>query len=188
MMARSLMRGGALALLWFVPAGAVPAADPGQPSPQLPPFALESPREVHPAPDFSLPDSAGRHLVLRELRPRIVIVNFWATWCGPCVAELPELKALAESLREEPFALLTVDVMESVPRVQDFLRGAGFQLSTLFDEKGFVYRDYGVNELPTTFVVDGQGRLIARAVGARAWHSPESIAYFRRLLAAQAHR
>ncbi len=185
MSARSLWAAASASVLWLALS---PAGAQAEGATALPPFTLETPRSIHGAPDFSLPDAAGRPLVLQKLRPRIVVINFWATWCVPCVAELPALQALAEALREEPFVLLPVDVMESVPRVSKFLQGAGLHLAALFDERGSVYRDYGVLGLPTTFVVDSEGRLIARAVGPRAWNAPESISYFRRLMPDPAHR
>src|SRR5690349_22029239 len=93
------------------------AQDKDQPHFPLPPFAVEAPKTPRAAPDFTLPSNAGQQVQLKALRSRVVVINFWATWCIPCVAELPELKRLAEGLQGQPFTLLTIDVEETPAKV-----------------------------------------------------------------------
>ena len=157
-------------------AGTVFAADP------LPPFSLDKPKALKPAPDFTLPGNDGKKTRLQSLRGKVVVINFWATWCGPCVAELPSLKQMSDQLRGPRFTLLTVDVQEEPGRVQAFLQRYGMSLSVLYDEEGDVQQLYGVRGLPTTIVVDAAGNLVGRALGARQWNSPDALTYFRGLI------
>lgn len=147
----------------------------------LPPFRVEELKAPQAAPDFTLPGSGGGTVRLSALKPRVVVINFWATWCVPCVAELPELKRLAGTLRDEPFTLLAVDVEEPPDKVMAFLLRKGMDLPVLYDQDGAVHRAYGVKGLPTTVIIDGRGQAVAQALGARQWHSREALAYFRKL-------
>jgi thiol-disulfide isomerase/thioredoxin len=180
--------GGLAAGVAVVLGGLALAADGNGAGSPLPPFRVEELKTPRTAPNFALPGSGGDIVRLSALKPRVVVINFWATWCIPCVAELPELKRLADTMRDEPFALLAVDVEEAPDKVMAFLLRKGIDLPVLYDQDGAVHRSYGVKGLPTTIIVDGRGRMVAQALGARQWHSPEALAYFRKLARAAAKR
>lgn len=173
---------GLLGLGLLLAAGAQ-AAEPLQPHYPLSPFRVTPDKPPRPAPDFTLPVSTGGTVHLRSLRPRIVVINFWATWCIPCVAELPELKQLGETFRGEPFTLLTVDVEESPAKVQAFLKKIGLDLPAAYDEDGTLAKPYAIRGLPTTVIVDSDGNMVASVLGSKQWHSDAALAFFRKLLA-----
>jgi peroxiredoxin len=143
-----------------------------------PPAARE-----HAAPDFELARAQGGRAGLAEQRGRVVLLNFWATWCAPCRAELPALQALQRSLAADGLAVVAVSVdagpSEAVAR---FAAGRGLDFPVLLDPGEDVARRYGVGAYPTSVVIDRQGRIVHRAPGAFAWDAPESVAWFRALL------
>ena len=133
------------------------------------------------APDFSLVDLEGRPHRLGHYRGRVLIVNFWATWCPPCRDEIPSLHRAWEQLREADVEVLAINVGEDEDTVFTFTATypAGFPL--LLDSDAAVVERWPVLGLPTTFVVDTEGRLIYRAIGARAWDDPGILALIRQL-------
>ena len=128
-----------------------------------PTFAPAPPRSVldFPAPDFQLPLLDGATLVSpSDYAGRPLFLNFWATWCAPCVRELPALAEFAAEHSADPAgpALLTINLGETGAQVEGFLREIGLQnLPVALDINQVVKRDYGVQNLPTTFVIDGKG-------------------------------
>ena len=126
-----------------------------------------------PAPDISLSVAgSGRGEVkLTEQRGRVVLVNFWATWCAPCKSEMPALQALADELSPVTngrFVLWAVNVQEDAEPVAQFGRDLGLRLPLLLDLEGDVTRSYNVRALPATFLVDRDGRLREQRLGAVA--------------------
>lgn len=151
-----------------------------QPPPSLSALVLE--KQPKPAPDGTFVDRSGGRHGLGALRGRYVLLNLWATWCGPCVNELPSLARLA---RFAPgLEVLAVDWHEKPAAVDAFLKShnAG-TLPTLVDDSGAIMRELGAYGLPMTVLIDPEGKIIARAVGPADWGSPDSIAYFKRITA-----
>ena len=127
-----------------------------------------------PAPDFALCSLAGQEYRLRDQRGRTVILNFWATWCLPCRAELPELIRFANSITSRPPAngrgplLLSVNLTSSeqnVDRVSSTVRREDIPFPVLLDPDGAVATRYHVTSIPTTLLIDAGGIVIARKVG-----------------------
>jgi len=118
-----------------------------------------------PAPDFTLVDTNDAPLTLSSLRGDIVVLNFWATWCGPCRAEIPELERFHETHPE--VHLIGVSVDERLPRkaVAGIARRWGISYPILHDPAGVASNPYKVDTLPTTFVIDGSGAIRAARVG-----------------------
>ena len=135
-----------------------------------------------PAPDFALPDMDGRIHRLSDYRGRVVIVNFWATWCPPCREEMPSLQRAREALRADGVEVLAVDVGEDEDTVFTFTADYPVEFPLLLDGDGAVIGEWPVKGLPTTFVVDANGRIAYRAVGGRAWDDPVLLAMVRGLL------
>lgn len=120
------------------------------------------PAAGQPAPDFSLGDLEGNEVSLADFRGRPVIVNFWATWCGPCRIEMPELQEAYEERQEEGLAILAVNMEETPEMVSGFFYDElGLTFTPLLDREGEVTDLYGVFNLPTTYFVDAEGRIAA---------------------------
>jgi DsbE subfamily thiol:disulfide oxidoreductase len=115
-----------------------------------------APAVGRPAPTFRLPTVDGAAIALDDLRGRPVVLNFWATWCGPCKAEMPELQALADR-RAGGVSVVGVDMQESAEEVAPFLASLGITFPIVLDRDGTVTRRYLVRGVPTTFLIDGEG-------------------------------
>jgi thiol-disulfide isomerase/thioredoxin len=112
-------------------------------------------------------------------------VNFWATWCAPCVAEMPSLARLERALGRESLAVVGVSVDESEADLRDFVAREGIRFAVLRDPGGRVAaRAFGVEGYPTTFVLDAGGVVRERYLGPARWDDPEALDHFRGLLSA----
>ena len=145
-------------------------------SPVVPPGDL--PDEVFLALDGS------RHR-LTEFKGRGMVVNMWATWCGPCVAEMPSLEALSKALAPQDIAVLPLSSDRGgADTVQAWYRAHGITaLPVLLDPKGAMARAFGAKGIPTTVIINTAGRIVARLEGAADWASPEAQALIRKLTA-----
>lgn len=142
------------------------------------------------APQISLPVVGDGTSNLLAERRKVVLVNFWATWCGPCKSEMPGLQQLANELRDQPFVLYSVDLQEDAAQVEAFQRELGLSLYVVLDHNGDVTRAYGVRALPATFLVDSRGVLRQQRLGPLVpgsldtlWSEPWLAAQVRSLLA-----
>lgn len=115
------------------------------------------PLEGQPAPDFTLDSMAGTSVRLSDLRGQVVLVNFWATWCGYCLAELPDLAAVYQEHQAEGFVVLGVDTQESIEQVGGFLKSNYLPYPILLDMNGKVARAYRVSTIPMSFLIDRRG-------------------------------
>jgi len=124
-----------------------------------------------PAPDFTLVDMDGEKHRLTDYRGRVVIINFWATWCPPCREELPSMNRGWAKIKNEGIAMVAVNVGEDEDTIFSFQGDYPINFTILLDSKGEVINQWPILGLPTTFVVDKQGRLAYRAIGGREWDS-----------------
>jgi peroxiredoxin len=147
-------------------------------------FAVSRPAETIAAPEFELADLAGRPVRLRDFRGRVVLLNFWATWCAPCREEMPALDTLARELGPRGLAVVGVNFKEPRAKVEAFVQEHGLRFPMLLDVEGRVGERYQVFALPVTFVVDRRGTLVGTVLGIRDWTGPDARAYVGRLLAA----
>ncbi|THI88286.1 MAG: TlpA family protein disulfide reductase [Nitrospira sp. CG24A] len=131
---------------------------------------------------FDLATLDGKVVKSSELAGKVVLVNFWATWCGPCKEEMPSLARLQQQLDLKDFVMLTVTTDLQRQGIAHFLSQLGVSLPVLFDEDQEVSRSFMVRGLPTTIVIARDGALVGRAVGPRAWDSPEAIAVMRHVM------
>jgi len=119
------------------------------------------------APDFTVEDINGRKVKLSDYKGKIVILNFWATWCPYCVQEMPDLDELhAEFSKDGDAVILTVDVEESIEKVKKFVEDKKLTLPVLMDYDGKVAGMYGVNSFPTTYVINRDGTVYGYQPGA----------------------
>jgi thiol-disulfide isomerase/thioredoxin len=142
--------------------------------------ALVLEKQPKPAPKVSFADKAGTRHALSSLQGRWVLLNLWATWCGPCVNELPQLARLAHFT--PGLRVLTVNWREKPDAVDAFLKShnAG-TLPTFIDDTGEVMKGLKAFGLPMTVLIDPKGNIVAKAAGPAEWDTPESVAYFKRV-------
>ncbi|BCB95138.1 thiol:disulfide interchange protein [Dissulfurispira thermophila] len=126
------------------------------------------------APDFALNDITGKKVKLSEFRGRVILLNFWATWCGPCKAEMPSLNNLYNEFKDKGFVVLAVSVDTSEKSVKSFIKDNKLSFPVLMDKnKAVSFDDYGVLGLPTTFLIDKNGGIVEKIMGEREWDSPQ---------------
>jgi len=134
------------------------------------------PQPVEPR-DFSVPTLDGGRVGLADFRGKAVLLNFWATWCPPCVAELPAMERLHRRYFAQGFTVLAVSLdTVGVSAVAAFVRERGLTFPVGLDPAWDVARAYGVRALPTTALLDRQARTVGIAVGPREWDGPEGAA------------
>jgi thiol-disulfide isomerase/thioredoxin len=126
-------------------------------------------------PALSLQDLGHRIHSLDEHRGQVVLVNFWASWCGPCVIEMPSLQRLQETMSGKPFAVLAVNVGEPRVKVWNFAAKLNLQFPLLLDQDGQTASDWQVDVYPSSFLIDTQGRIRYVVYGARNWDDTETI-------------
>ena len=127
-----------------------------------------------PAPQIALPVVGDGTSDLRAERGKVVLINFWATWCEPCKSEMPGLQQLANDLQGQPFRLYSVDLQENADQIRAFERDYGLSLYAVMDQDGDATRAYGVRALPSTFVVDKNGIVSLQRLGPLAAGGPET--------------
>lgn len=136
------------------------------------------------ATDYALEDLDGKTQRLSDLRGKVVLVNFWATWCPPCRKELPSMQRLWEKLKNESFALHAIDAGETAEEILPFIFATGTELTfpILLDRDSKTLGQWPVTALPTTFIVDKRGHIAYRSVGGREWDDPKLVEALRRLM------
>jgi len=145
-------------------------------------LGVAKPRTVKMAPDFSLTDINGKQVNLKDFRGKSVLINFWATWCGPCREELPSLQALHEKLSGEDFVVLAINIDRRNPdRVKKYMKEYSLTFSVPIDPSQQVRKKYYIMGLPVSYLVDPDGKLRGFISGARKWDSPASIEVMRSL-------
>jgi peroxiredoxin len=137
--------------------------------------------EAPPAPDFVLTDLDGNRHRLSDYLGQVVMINFWATWCPPCRAEMPSMQRAWEELEPEGIVMLGIDVGEDEETIFVFTANYPVEFPLLMDRDSKVIGQWPVRGLPTTFVIDPEGRIAYRAIGGREWDDPELVAAIRAL-------
>jgi peroxiredoxin len=142
-------------------------------------------RTGDPAPLFTLPDLGGKDLSLQSQRGKLVLVNFWGTFCAPCVAEMPSLEKLHETLSGDGLVVVGVAVDESARDVEQFVKEKGIHFTILQDPGGRKAAElYRTTGYPETFIVSSSGTLLEKYVGPAEWDDPGALRHFRDLLSA----
>src|SRR5437870_589424 len=128
-------------------------------------MAARPPLVGSPAPEIVLKDLQGREVKLSDLRGKVVLVNFWATWCKPCKEEMPAMQASYDKLRDKGFVVLAVNELEDTARVAEHIRTHGHTFEVVMDHNNQVANVYGVVGLPASFLIDPQGIVRERIAG-----------------------
>lgn len=128
------------------------------------------------APEFELPDLDGKPVRFSDLRGKVVLVNFWATWCPPCRAEIPSMERAWAKLKEGGVGMLAVHVGGDSEKIWAFLAEFNVTFPVLIDKSSKVSKEWQTIGLPTTYIADPQGRKALRAIGGREWDQPDLVA------------
>ncbi|PYN45404.1 MAG: thiol-disulfide oxidoreductase [Candidatus Rokuibacteriota bacterium] len=176
------------AVFWLLPIRR-PGEDGGHhgPTPALDPFekaGVVELKEGQPAPAFTLGTLDGGRASLTDHRDKLVVLNFWATWCQPCVLEMPSLEALWQRYRARGLVVVGVSVDRGSPRslLEPYVRNLKLTFPILLDPDSKTSNGWRVTALPATFIVRPGGDVTGMAVGAREWNSAAMQALIERLL------
>jgi thiol-disulfide isomerase/thioredoxin len=143
----------------------------------------ESPRIGYLAPNFRLINLHGEDVSVAGLAGKVLFINFWATWCTPCKAEMPSMELLYHDYKNKEFEMLAVSSdMEGASVVQPFVQKLALSYPILLDPDFHVDDKYLIQSVPTTILVDKNGVITHRMVGARDWDAPESRDLINKLL------
>lgn len=134
------------------------------------------PRIGNPAPDFTVQDS-DRKLSLSDYKGKVVLLNFWATWCAPCIAEMPDLIALQEKMKDRGVVVVGVSIDADEDAYHKFLKDYKVNFVTVRDEERKTSTLYGTFGWPETYIIDRQGVVRRKFIGAADWTSPEIVGF-----------
>ena len=136
-----------------------------------------------PAPNFTYPGLDGKKISLTDYRGKVVLLNIWATWCPPCVEEMPSMERLYRKLQGEDFVILTVSIDTSGAKVVvPFMRKYKLTFPALIDYEGTIRELYETTGVPESFIIDKKGILVKKIIGPLDWASPEVYRFFRNLI------
>lgn len=140
------------------------------------------PRVGKPALDFTIQDDQGK-ASLRDFRGQVLIVNFWASWCPPCIAETPSLVRMEKQLKSKGVVVLGVSADEDASAYHAFLKKYDITFLTVRDPTAKVQHQYGTTLIPESYVIDAQGVLRRKIVNAIDWESPDMLTFLTRVAA-----
>jgi peroxiredoxin len=135
------------------------------------------------APDFSLPNLNGTMVSLADYKDKVVLLNIWATWCPSCVEEMPSMEKLYQTLNEEGFEILAVNIDASgAEAVRPFMKKHSLSFPALIDPKGTIRSLYLTIGIPESIIIDKEGIIVDKIIGPRDWDSSTAIRYLRDLI------
>lgn len=144
--------------------------------------AATAKEERRPAPEFALKDADGKEHKLSDFKGKVVLLNFWATWCPPCVQELPSLNSIHERFRDRGLVVVGISVDEDKEAYQKFLQQRGVTFPTARDPEQTVNSRYGTTKFPESYLIDREGYVRREYVGPEDWERPEIVNYLSSLL------
>lgn len=118
------------------------------------------------APDFTLTDLEGNRITLSDFRGKVVLINFWASWCPPCRAEMPDIEAVYQEYKDKGVVVVGIDIREPEDIVRQFVADGGYSWTFVLDTTGAVASTYAITAIPTSFFLDKEGVIQAARVGA----------------------
>lgn len=160
------------ALIVLISASACKRKEPQSPG------TSAGPVERKPAPEITVTPLNGNSIKLSELKGKVVLLNFWATWCPPCREEIPSMMKLNSAMAGKPFQMVAVSVDEGgKPAIESFFRTSGFMLPAYTDPGSKAATVYGITGVPETFIIDKNGIIVKKVIGPFAWDGPEATAF-----------
>ncbi len=133
---------------------------------------LQPMKDSAPTPDFTLPDLFGKKVSLKDFRSKLVMLNFWASWCAPCREEMPTMERLYQEFKNKGFVILAVNVKDTRKEALAFVKELKLSYPVVFDPEGEVGLLYGAWGLPATYLIGPKGEGLARMWGPADWYSP----------------
>ncbi|HUO76393.1 MAG TPA: TlpA disulfide reductase family protein [Thermodesulfovibrionales bacterium] len=135
------------------------------------------------APGFLLDDPSGKTYTLSELKGSVVFINFWATWCPPCIEEIPSIQNLYNGFKDKKeFRMVTILYKDDYDKAMAFLKQNNYTLPVLIDREGKAAKAYGLTGVPETYIVDKQGVLREKVIGPADWNSTQADSLISNLL------
>jgi peroxiredoxin len=147
-----------------------------------------APAKISKAPELSVRDAKGDVRRLDEYRGQAVVLNFWATWCEPCLSEMPSLEDLERKFSGRAFKILAVNFAESEERVKAFLENYGIKLEVLYDKDMGAAKRWNARILPASFVIDPEGRVRYTVLGEADWTAPAIVSAIEKLVSEKGPR
>ncbi len=144
------------------------------PGPLVPTELSPAPEAGRLAPDFTLTDLDGNRVTLSEYRGKVVFINFWASWCPACRAEMPEIEAVYQEYKDKDVVIVGVDIMETEDKVRQFVEQGGYSWTFVIDTTGEVSNNYGITAIPTSFFIDREGIIRAVKIGSMTKRAMEA--------------
>jgi len=144
---------------------------------------IKAPSEKSQAPEITVVSLDNQQQTLTSLKGKVVLLNFWATWCPPCREEIPSMMKLNSFMAGKPFQMICVSVDEGGKKaIEEFFKNSGFSLPAYTDATGQAAKTYGITGVPETFVIDKNGVIVKKVIGGLDWNSPEVIAFLEGLM------
>ena len=171
-------------LVWLMAGSADPSQAMGQDlktdAGVLDYYLIDTPKFPVKAEEFTAVPIRNAKPRLSDYRGRYILLNFWATWCGPCKLEMPDLDALYRDLGKKNLVVLAVSMEEEADKVRKFIAGTSYSFPVLADPDGIVSQLYGVDSIPLTYLISTEGWIVGRALGPREWNDPPFKAFLLR--------
>lgn len=134
------------------------------------------------APDFSVLTDSGITVTPESFGGKVLVLNFWASWCPPCLEEMPSLNRFHEALKSEGVVVLGVSVDEDADAYRRVIEQTGISFLTALDTTSRISSDYGTYRFPETYVIDSRGKVVQKIIGAATWNDERMMSYIRSLL------
>jgi cytochrome c biogenesis protein CcmG/thiol:disulfide interchange protein DsbE len=134
------------------------------------------------APAFEVTTDTGKRISTKDFGGKLLVLNFWATWCPPCIQEMPSLDQFAQEMAKEGVVVLGVSVDKNEQTYKEFLQRARLAFETSRDPEANISADYGSFKWPETYVINGKGEVVAKFIGDRNWTDPKMVASIKAML------
>jgi len=136
---------------------------------------IQTAREGIDPTEFTLPLLDGTRITLSQYKGKVVFLNFWAEWCGPCRSEMPSIEAVYQKLKDKGLVVLAVNLGDSRNKISAFMNEYKLNFPAVIDERSATGSYYNIQAIPTTYIIDRRGLIIARLVGSINWNTPKVI-------------
>jgi len=145
-------------------------------------LGIQKPSKEIEAVDFSTTSVNGQEANLKDFKGKVIFLNFWATWCGPCKMEVKDIDSMYNKLKNKNFVVLAVDVQEDAKKVKSFMKENNLSFPVYLDKNGKISYKYGVRGIPTTYIIGPDWKIVGRTVGPRPWSGKDSIKFMKDLM------